>query len=69
MSIDDRDWHRDIERERVGLKPKWQLWKLKRLKSIDVGRNPPRPWHPVLSIVLFVVICLGTLFLLRFFKR
>lgn len=27
MSLDDRDWYRDLQRERQGLKPKWQFWR------------------------------------------
>lgn len=71
MSLDDRDWYRDVMRERAGLKPKWQLWRLKRSLPVDVRHNPyyvkpPRPWHPVLQILLFVVICFFTFLLLKF---
>lgn len=30
MSLDDRDWYRDIQRQRAGLRPKWNLWRSKR---------------------------------------
>lgn len=77
MSLDDRDWYRDVLRERAGLKPKWQLWKIKPSLPVDALHNPyyvksvkqPRPWHPVLQILLFVVICLVTFLVLRLFKR
>lgn len=74
MSLDDRDWYRDVLRERAGLKPKWQLWKSKRVPSADVRHNPHyvkelQPWHPVLQILLFAVICLFTFLILRFFKH
>lgn len=77
MSLDDRDWYRDVMRERDGLKPKWQLWKSKGLKNPNMHhlselmsgsfvRKPPRPWHPVLQILLFVVICLFAFLILKF---
>lgn len=73
MSLDDRDWYRDILRERAGLKPKWQLWKLKHRPSRDVSHKPyfvkqPQQWHPVLQFLLFAAICLFTVLILRFIK-
>ena len=75
MSLDDRDWYRDAMRERAGLKPKWQLWR--KSVAIDDHHKPyyvkPSPsvgsWHPVLQILLFAVICLGTFLLLRLFSH
>jgi len=76
MSLDDRDWYRDVMRERAGLKPKWQLWR-KAVAPVDERHNPyyvkpsrpSEPWHPIFSILLFLVICLGTFLLLRLFKH
>ena len=74
MSLDDRDWYRDAMRERAGLKPKWQLWKLKHRPSRDVSHNPyfvkpSQSWHPVLRFLLFAAICLCTFLILRFIKN
>ncbi len=70
MSLDDRDWYRDALRERDGLKPKWQLWKSKGSPTVEERDNPyyvkpPRPWHPVLLVMVFVAICVFTLALLK----
>jgi hypothetical protein len=77
MSLDDRDWYRDLMRERAGLKPKWQLWKLKasqknplirplaELMDGSFVRKPLRLWHPVLLILVFAVICIFTFALLK----
>lgn len=76
MSLDDRDWYRDLMRERAGLKPKWQLWR-KAVSPVGERHNlyvvkPVRrsgQWHLVLQILLFVAICLGTFLLLRLFSH
>lgn len=80
MGMEDRDWYRDLMLERQGLRPRWQLWKSKQPVKQPVRNerdNPyyvdpasvPRPWHPVLRILLFVVICLVTFLFLRLLNK
>lgn len=73
MAIDDRDWYRDILRERQGLKPKYSV---RRSDSLEDKKppfvkpaSPSGSWHPILQILLFLVICLITVFFLSLFRR
>lgn len=71
MGMQDRDWYRDLLRERAGLEPKAQSSKL---DSSDIRHNPyyvkpDRSWHPVLQFLLFAAICVGAVFILSFFKH
>lgn len=74
MSLDDRDWYRDLKREQQGLKPKWSLWRGKSSSAVDVRHNPyyvkpSRQWHPVLTVLLTFFICAGVYAILKFIHR
>lgn len=63
MSLEDRDWYRDLLRQRAGMKPKWNLWRAKRPLMHDGRPNPlyvrpHRPWHPVLMVMVWAVVFL-----------
>ena len=71
MGLDDRDWYRDVQRERQGLKPKWQLWKsgsnriqtdphnpysLRNLRA-SPKRNPkPRPFFVAIFLLVLMYL-------------
>lgn len=61
MSIENRDWYRDLLRQRAGMKPKWQLWRTKRPLMPDGRPNPlyvrpAQPWHWTLHVVLWLIV-------------
>lgn len=41
MGLEDRDWYRDLQRERAGLKPKWGNWRDKSKSNFSDPEPPP----------------------------
>ena len=76
MGMQDRDYYRDWWRKKTGHVEK-ATFRVPFPNGEDDGgaylRGVESPrvesWHPILSFLLFVVICFGTFFLLRLISK
>lgn len=65
MGMHDRDWYRDLLRERAGLKPRWTTWRdrllshrLRSLRLPESSGSTPYWFIAVIWVAIFVALYL-----------
>ena len=69
MAMDDRDWYRDLLREKARYVERAHFRKSVNSRGSPGLRSAPRPWHPVLIVLLTASIFLAVFAVLKLISK